>query len=65
MDAFFATFLWFVLAGVALALALTIFIFRRRRNLERGGRKGTAEDPLRAQDDNPHDNPPDDPAKPG
>lgn len=61
MDAFFATFLWFVLAGVALALALTIFIFRRRQKLKRGRRKGTAEDPLRAQDDNP----PDDPAKSG
>jgi hypothetical protein len=41
MQEFFQQYLWPVLALIALAIALTIFVFRKRK-FERGYRKGVA-----------------------
>ena len=45
---------WPVLLLIVLALALTVFVFRRRL-FERGYRKGEAKDPAQVKQENPPD----------
>jgi len=54
MQQFFGEHLSVVLALIALALALTIVVFRRRL-FDRGYRKGDAADPDRVKRENPRD----------
>ncbi len=54
LQAFFGEYLVPVLFLIALALVLTIFIFRKRL-FDRGYRKGTAADPRAVRKDNPPD----------
>jgi hypothetical protein len=54
LQAFFGEYLVPVLFLIALALVLTIFIFRKRL-FDRGYRKGTAADPRTVRKDNPPD----------
>jgi len=44
-----------VAVGIALAVYLTIRIFGRRRNFDRGFKKGTAANPQRVKRQNPPD----------
>jgi hypothetical protein len=54
MQQFFGEHLSAMLALIAIALALTIFVFRRRL-FDRGYRKGDAADPDRVKRQNPPD----------
>jgi hypothetical protein len=54
MQQFFGENFTIVLALIAIALALTIFVFRRRL-FDRGYRKGEAADPTRVKRQNPPD----------
>jgi hypothetical protein len=48
----------YVIALLLLAVALTVWVFRRRL-FDRGYRKGKAADPQQVRRDNPPDRPPD------
>ena len=54
MQDFFQQYLGAVLLLIALAVVLTIFVFRKRL-FERGYRKGDAADPRRVKEQNPPD----------
>jgi hypothetical protein len=54
LQQFFGENFTIVLALIAIALALTIFVFRRRL-FDRGYRKGEAADPARVKRQNPRD----------
>ena len=54
LIAFFGEYLVPLLVLIAVALALTIYIFRRRK-FDRGYRKGTAADPREVRRQNPPD----------
>ncbi len=54
LQAYFGDNLGLVLALIAVALALTIFVFRRRF-FDRGYRKGSAANPSQVKRDNPAD----------
>jgi hypothetical protein len=54
LQEFFGQYFVPVLALIALAIALTIYVFRRRR-FDRGYRKGTAADPRQVKRENPPD----------
>jgi uncharacterized membrane protein len=51
---FFGEYFVPVLVLIALAIALTIYVFRRRR-FDRGYRKGSAADPRQVKRENPPD----------
>lgn len=51
MQDFFQQHLAWVVGLIALAIALTIFVFRKRK-FERGYRKGEAADPQRVKEQN-------------
>lgn len=55
MSEFFRQYLRVALFLIAVAIALTIFVFRRRL-FERGPRQGTAVDPDKIREQNPPDN---------
>jgi uncharacterized protein HemX len=54
VQAFFGQYLVPVLVLIALAIGLTVYVFRRRR-FDRGYRKGTAADPRQVRRENPPD----------
>ena len=54
MQEFFGQYFVPVVVLIALAIALTVYIFRRRR-FDRGYRKGTAADPRQVRRENPPD----------
>lgn len=54
LQEFFSQYFGPVLLLIALAIALTIYLFRRRR-FDRGYRKGTAANPQAVKRDNPPD----------
>lgn len=54
LQAFFSQYFGPVLLLVVLAVALTMYVFRRRR-FDRGYRKGTAADPHEVKRSNPRD----------
>ena len=54
MQEFFGQYFIPVVVLIALAIGLTIYIFRRRR-FDRGYRKGTAADPRQVRRENPPD----------
>lgn len=54
MSEFFQQYFGAVLVLIALAIALTIYVFRKRK-FERGYRKGSAANPVRVKRDNPPD----------
>ena len=54
MQEFFGQYFVPVVVLIALAIALTVYIFRRRR-FDRGYRKGTAADPGQVRRENPPD----------
>jgi hypothetical protein len=54
MQDFFSQYFVPVLVLIALAIGLTMYVFRRRR-FDRGYRKGTAADPRQVRRENPPD----------
>jgi hypothetical protein len=52
MQEFFAQYFGAILILIGIAIALTIYVFRRRK-FERGYRKGEAADPERVRRENP------------
>lgn len=54
MQDFFTQYFVPVLVLIALAIGLTMYVFRRRR-FDRGYRKGTAADPRQVRRENPPD----------
>jgi len=54
LQEFFGQYFVPVLVLIALAIALTFYVFRRRR-FDRGYRKGTAADPRQVKRENPPD----------
>ena len=54
MQDFFSSYFVPVLVLIALAIGLTMYVFRRRR-FDRGYRKGTAVDPRQVRRENPPD----------
>jgi hypothetical protein len=54
MQDFFSSYFVPVLVLIALAIGLTMYVFRRRR-FDRGYRKGTAADPRQVRRENPPD----------
>ena len=54
MQDFFSQYFVPILGLIALAIGLTIYVFRRRR-FDRGYRKGTAADPRQVRRENPPD----------
>jgi len=54
MQEFFGQYFVPIVVLIALAIALTVYIFRRRR-FDRGYRKGTAADPRQVRRENPPD----------
>lgn len=51
---FFSEYLVPIIVLIAIALALTVYVFRRRK-FDRGYRKGTAADPREVRQQNPPD----------
>jgi hypothetical protein len=56
MQEFFGQYFVPVLALIALAIGITMYLFRRRR-FDRGYRKGQAADPRQVRRENPPDHP--------
>ncbi len=54
MSEFFQQYLGAIIALIAVAIALTVFVFRKRL-FERGYRKGQAANPEQVKRDNPPD----------
>lgn len=54
MQEFFSQYFWPAVLLIALAIALTVFVFRKRR-FDRGYRKGTAANPEQVRRENPPD----------
>lgn len=54
LQAFFGEYFWPVILLIAVALALTVYIFRRRK-FDAGYRKGQAANPEKVRRENPPD----------